>query len=215
MTTLWQKKSLFLLFLVILSTAPFVFADTLNASSSGFDVSKGYNWLFNETSSSTRTLSLQERDLATLTLVSQGGRDVSGLVDRILKSEDSQHCWPSGSCTVLDTSYSYLLLSKTGKDLTATKAWLQSSLLAGLKTGEWRIQLQTSGNITGTCTASWNGKTKDFTVQGTEFKTSRKYYLSVGSDLDSSLLQKPQQKFTVDCSKISGGDVSLSFVYAK
>jgi len=212
---MWQKGGVFAVFFLCLLCLPTVFAQVTNGSF--VDPSTlGYQWLANTTFGRTSSLSFQDQSLAVLSLLNEGGRDVSPLLARITQTEDAtQHCWPSGACTVQDTAFAYLVLTKTGKDVSGSKTWLQKALQPALKSGEWRLQLQALGNATGTCTASWATKTKDLSFKNGELSTGRKYYLNIASDLDSNLLQQPQPVVHLDCSKVLGGDVLLSLVYAK
>src|SRR3989344_1252983 len=186
-------------------------------------ISKGYDWLLNESQQTTPTI--EEQALSLLALVGQGTRqqETSALLDRLLTARDEQEaCWPAGSCTVKDTALVYLTLTKTGSTTTeATKTWLKDSLQAGLRTGgEWRIQIETAQE--GTCTLTWGeAKRKDFTLKdGKITNSAKKHYIALPTDIqDSSILATPNTKINVDCSSlssaISGSDIIISLVYAK
>ncbi len=196
-------------------------SETSTSQTSQSNSLKGEEWLL-KTSTET-TGSISDQSLALLALLQSSTSDLAPLAERLLELQDpTDKCWPKEGCTVQDTAYAYLALTKAGvTDLAQTKTWLKSSLIGGLRnTGDWRIQVEATTD--GTCTLTWGeNKKKDFTLTHGELSgTASKHYISVASDLrDSTLLSTPNNKVHIDCSSlgsdISGSGIVLSLVYAK
>ena len=133
--------------------------------------------------------------------LSGGGKDVSALVQRLIENKDSNEvCWPKGQCRVRDTAVVLLALDKAGQTTLVDegKLWLEEALVAGLKRGEWQIQIKSSGS--GSCQLSVDGSSpRTFQIEDDKIKGTRGEYYIRHNELDPSLLNKVSPVVNVDC----------------
>lgn len=213
-----RRGVLYIVFFLLLVSISYARAsdNATNPSAPLTGITAGYAWL--ENVSLTHNPPLSDQALSIVALLGETGRaqTISTLAQKIKEQQDSaKSCWPKQGCTSKDSSLAVLALTKTGNTLDKELLALKKQLLATLRTGEWRIQIDAPSN--GTCTVTANGQKKDFTLEGNSLTgASRKYYLHVAADLPggSTLLATPNPKLTVDCTPLTG-TVTLSLVYAK
>lgn len=181
------------------------------AQVTGFDEVKTLNWLFNETSTSTKDETIQA--LSIIALVS-GGKDVSSFVSRLEERKSAEEaCWPAEGCKIKETVYASLALEKVGRDVSDSVEWLKEGLIPGLKVGDWQIVIESKGN--GTCEFKWDNQTpKKYTIEENEVKEAKnKFYVSI-SEFAPALLNKVMPKVTVDCSPLpKDANVIVALVY--
>ncbi len=202
-----MKTKAVILFLVILASVTAVTAD--------FDRLTSYDWLENK---SHGMLTIEEMSYTTLAL-NNANRNVNTLIQNINAEKDTlQGCWPNAACNVKDTSLAYLALKTTGQNTADIEEYLTqpSTLIPGVTSGEWRIQIEAPSN--GTCMISWNEgiDTKEFQVQGNQISpTAQQYFINIAQDLDANLVNSQTgAKVEVDCSQLSGS-IIISLIYKK
>lgn len=184
---------------------------TLVEEPKGYSAKKSTDWLRRETES-VDGLSPFQLSLVILALNNQNvdvDSDVAVLKDPA-NFDSETGCFPVDNCKVSDSSMGLVALEKTSQDeFSKIKDYLLqgNAQTAGLKEGEWRLQLDVAGN--GTCTITYgdNNRSKRFEVDdaGVIKGTSGKYFIDISKELDSSLIgSKISQPLLVDCADLSG-----------
>lgn len=191
-------------------------ADTTNADTTvveepkGYSIKKSTDWLRKETES-VEGLSPFQLSLVILALNNQGvdvDSDVAVLKDPA-NFDSETGCFQADNCHVTDSSLGLIALEKTSQDeYSKVKDYLLNvnAETAGLKEGEWRLQLDVAGN--GTCIVAYgeNNRSKKFDVDSGIIKgTSGKYFIDISKEIDASLIgSKISQPLSIDCSDLSG-----------
>ena len=174
-----------------------------DAASFGSFKAQGYAWLEEETMETIGPVF--DQSLAILALTN-GGRDVSPLVSRLLEQQHpTEGCWPNPDCTVKDTALASLALSKVQQREKALEgeAWLRKSLVPGLKRGEWQVQIKSGES--GTChVAVNNNSARPFEIEDDKIKQARGEYYIRNNEIDPGLTNKVSPLVKVDCSELPG-----------
>ena len=198
-------RKTFLLFLaVIFSTI--VIADNLTLQDS-------YDWLMNQSDDG----SYNDDIIDTVSVVM-----VLDLLDSIMSEEiiyinseeDSDNCWPDGSCKVKDTAFAVYALYLNGDNTTDGKEWLSDAKTVFSDSGDWYLQVATSDS--GVCNIKYekNDKTTEKTIDITDGRfpsCSNSSWLDLDSCLDSDLSSILYTMFDIDCTELSGAILSLIY----
>ena len=104
-----------------------------------------------------KELSLQEAVFAMLAI----GAD-SKLTDKI-KSQEGQNCWPSGGCTLKDTSQVALAYSRIGKDTKGIQDWLTTRASSTTEL-LWYLEIDIQNRGASKCTITYDGSGKKINV---------------------------------------------------
>lgn len=173
----------------------------------GFSEKKSTDWLEKASREEIGT-SVFDLSLVILALNNKGVKVDSDM--GVLKEQQDSDlgCFPADSCKVLDSALALVAFDRTGQDGSKIEDYLlkENTLTAGLKQGEWRLQLDVAGN--GTCTVAYGeaNKSKQFSVDTGVIKgTAGKYYIDIAKELDSSLITtKVSQPINIDCKDLAG-----------
>lgn len=177
-----------------------------------------YAWLENVSHS---PLKFDEMVFSAIALNNEG-KDIGDLIGRIIAEEDQEKgCWIKDKCDVKSTALGLMSLYISNNKYDKEKEWLLGSLTSGLKTGQWILEIESTVN--GTCslkyTVGGNPVTKNFEIRQDNTvwddkgnPAIGKYYLDIGKDLSSSLLETSGSVIDVDCSQITG-NVIMTVIY--
>ena len=191
------------------TTSQDVAAGTTNTKTTTQDtgLANSYDWLYKRVTNGT----VNDADLsaAIIALLGESSGELGGLVDELKKRENENHCWPKEGCRVKDTSLATLALSLSGQDVTEEVKWLKESKISIGNKGEWWIVLKS--NVNGTCTTTYNTKTKNFDIQDDIIKQARGQYHINLVDIDPNINRVVTPKISVDCSTMP--NVVIALVY--
>ncbi|HLC86118.1 MAG TPA: hypothetical protein VJG30_02450 [Candidatus Nanoarchaeia archaeon] len=168
-----------------------------------------YEWLYNTTT--TKSLDVQERSTALMALLGQPTRELSGIVEELVKTEDPvQHCWPKGGCKTKDSALATLALYLAGQDVTQEVKWLKDAKISMGNKGEWWLVIKSSTD--GTCSIKYgNRPAKPFELEGDKIKKARgEYYINL-NEIDTNILRTVTPKIEADCSAIPSTIITLIF----
>lgn len=172
-------------------------------------LTNSYNWLYDTTTN--KSLDVQEESAALMALLGQPTRELSGIVEELVKTEDPvQHCWPKGGCKTKDSSLATLALYLAGQDVNQEVKWLKDAKISMGNKGEWWLVIKSSTD--GTCNIKYgNRPAKPFELEGDKIKKAKgEYYINL-NEIDTSILRAVTPKIEVDCSTIPSTIIALVF----
>ncbi|MEK6956142.1 MAG: hypothetical protein AABW52_05760 [Nanoarchaeota archaeon] len=170
-------------------------------------LANSYQWLYDTITN--RTVNDADEAIAIIALLGESSGELGGLVDELKKRESDTHCWPKDGCRVKDTALATLALSLSGQDVTEETKWLKESKISMGNRGEWWIVLKS--NVNGTCTTTYNTKTKNFDLQDDIIKQARGQYHINLLDIDPNINRVVTPKISVDCSTMPSVVIALIY----
>jgi len=197
-------------FLILLSFS-------VNAAAN-FSAQNGYDWLAGEQASDgSYTGDVMQTALA-IAALDTAGYDTSDSQLWLDSQLSSDYCYPTGACSVQDTSFAVIALNEVQDDANfeSIEAWYEGGLSDADVTGDWLLEVVTSAN--GTCVVSYEleGTLKEVEVpvDGGVFSTcGNSHFLNLDDCLQAGLITaNPGISLDVDCSDLEG-NVVLAHVY--
>ncbi len=149
-----QVKELSRLFVIITVFLGMVYP-ALAADPAGFDPVKGYEFLASKNENG-RYENVVTTAVAAVTFKDAGATAYANQALAWLKEQedDTNHCWPKGSCKVKDTAFAIWALNEFGENTDAGEEWLKKILIPALR-NNWYLEIVTTNN--GTCKISYPG----------------------------------------------------------
>lgn len=140
-------------------------------SNLSFDISKGFNWLYNKSVENDWDFSTDTLAFTILALRNEGIYDISEGIDKLKEQERNNH-WEGISGSALAT----LALYKVKEDVDEEIKWLLGEQFTALGDGRWLIQfLVTDGS--GECKVNYKESSFDFEINDTRV-TSNDCFIS-------------------------------------
>ncbi len=184
-----REKVLFFVFLVSFLLIPSVHAVA------NFSEQRAYDWLVKTYDSEKAYGNVFDTALALLTFNTYGDTVTAGdIYDWLMsKRNEKLNCWPQ-RCNVKDTAMVAIALNLMGyENISEIENWLVQSQSAGLKVGDWLLQISTSGE--GKCTISY---TLNEIIRDVEIKVNKGYFPDHGNTTFLNLNRHLQRTNLVD-----------------
>ncbi len=198
-----MKLHFILIFLVLLATP--VYAAATESIQNGFD------WLVAQ-STNGNYKDIQSTAIAALALKeSQSGYDQGELAVNYLLTL-SNKCWPATNCQVKETALVLRALDEYSKTTDDVLAWFESSQTPATATGDWYLEVITTG--AGQCKVSYLATEKQVKVSVGHFPDCQNStFFDLNVCLEPGLLNKnPSIDFTVNCAGLASG-TKIAMVY--
>lgn len=153
-----RKVSVFFVLTILIVFSSLVLAQTSNSTTDSGKVSEAYQCLRDKVSGNCEDLSLQEK---TFSLLSIGQCQTSLLDD----SQNNGECWPSGDCSIKETSQALMALKNSNGQTASGKSWLLSQNETSNEIA-WYLEIESDA---GSCEITYSGST--YTVSVGEDRT--------------------------------------------
>lgn len=185
-----------------------------NIALAAFDAQKGINFIASKTlSDGSVEGDIVKTGFATLLFNKIGGRTEAERAADFLKSkEDSQGCFPSGSCRIKDTAVAIIALTNLNREVEKGVKFLKDAQSSGLGSSQLLLQVATSGK--GNCTATFeiSGQTqkKSFLIEEGRFTSCGNVnFLDLNSNCIKGGLATnfPGISLEIDCTSVTSSTI--------
>lgn len=211
-----------LLFVVFLFSFAFVLAEenstTDSSETEGFSAQNGFDWLVDQIDSDGSVDSDVTKTAYVIMALDAAGYDTSGSQTWLEGKLASDFCYPTGACTVPETSLAVLALNEVQDDghFDDISSWYSGALSDADVSGNWYLEAVTSSN--GTCVVSYEleGTLKEVNVAvdgGVFTGCGDSHFLDLDECLQAGLISSnPGMSIDVNCADIEGS-VVLAHLY--
>lgn len=189
-----------------------------SSETTGFSAQAGYDWLADQIDSDGSIDGDVKKTSFALMALDAAGYDTSVSQAWLETQLSSDFCYPTGACSVPETSYGVLALYEVqdDADFDDIASWYTSALSDADVSGDWYLEVVTSAN--GGCTVSYELggilQEIEIAVDGGVFtECGNTHFLDLDTCLQAGLISSnPGITLDVDCGDLEGS-VVLAHVY--
>jgi hypothetical protein len=206
---------------VLVTLSLLAFSLAITAQDSDFDANLGFQWLVNHCPNGNCKDDIMTTAFYTLAMRDSGALDYANQGYNYIKSqEDSDHCFPKGSCKTKDTAFAMWVMNEFGDDISETEDWLIQAVSAAPELrNDWYLEVITTND--GTCKVSYDkdgtNVQKDIVVSQGSFPECSSSPVPTFFDLDQclepNLLNKyPSLEIDINCNDL-GPSTTMTILF--